>query len=87
MYSEENCIVTINGEDCIIEGRCLLTDKMIKVNAKTEDYEKWVKGEGEIDNLMPYLTASEKHFISHGVTDEGWEKVTNKEKISIPKPQ
>jgi hypothetical protein len=86
MYSEKNCIITINGNDCTIQGKCLLTDKLQTVSAKTEDYERWVKGEGDIKNLMPYLTQSEMNFIAHGVTDEGWEKV-NSPKISIPKAQ
>lgn len=84
MYSEKHCIITINGDKCTIEGKCLLTDKTQIVKVLTEDYEKWIKGEGNIEELMPYLTTSERHFIAHGVTDEGWNKI-NEPKISIPK--
>ncbi len=88
MYSESNCIVAFDGEDCTIQGKCLLTDELQTVQVKTEDYQKWIKGEGNIDELMPYLNQSEKNFLSHGVTDEGWSKVTEpKPKISIPKAQ
>jgi len=86
MYSEKHCIITVSGPDCYIEGKCLLTDKNQVVKVKTEDYEKWTRGEGNINELMPYLSQSEKHFLSTGVTDEGWDELNqNINKIAIPK--
>jgi len=86
MYSEKHCIITINGDECTVEGKCLLTDKRQFVKVAKEDYEKWVRGEGAIKTLMPYLTESEMNFLEHGVTDEGWGKVVSP-KISIPKAE
>lgn len=75
-YSEEHCITTFCDDgNAIIEGKCLLTDKMQKVVVKTEDYEKWVKYGGDPKSYMPYLLVSELKFIETGVTDEGWNSI------------
>lgn len=79
-YSEDHCIITFSGDTVVIEGKCLITDKMQRILAKAEDYEKWINGEDDIRILMPYLTDSEMNFLSNGTTDDGWQKIT------IPNP-
>ncbi len=38
------------------------------------DYEKWMLGRGNIQDLMPYLSDSEREFIKTGITDAEWDE-------------
>lgn len=37
-----------------------------------DDYMAWQAGLGSIQDLMPYLTDSDREFILSGITEEEW---------------
>lgn len=44
-----------------------------------EDMALWQLGEGNIQDLMPYLTAEDREFILSGITSVEWEEFFSKE--------
>lgn len=44
----------------------------MEIPVKEADYEAWQRGEGLIQNLMPYLSADEREFLMTGITADEW---------------
>ncbi len=51
--------------------------KNIPVNP--DDYMSWKNGLGNIQELMPYLTDSDREFILSGITDDEWDLLFDEE--------
>jgi hypothetical protein len=51
------------------------TGKLVEkeIDVKPEDLEAWENGEGNIQNIMPYLSADDREFIMTGILPEQWE--------------
>ena len=45
----------------------------IEINVSQEQLERWERGEGLIQRLMPNISADEREFIMTGTTKEDWE--------------
>lgn len=39
-----------------------------------EHYLSWVNGQGNLDDLMPYLNYNDKEFILSGITPDEWKE-------------
>jgi hypothetical protein len=46
-----------------------------EIDVSPEVLEKWERGEGLIQTLMPNLTPDDREFIMTGVTKEEWDKL------------
>ena len=42
---------------------------------KTEDYQRWVNGEGYIQDLMPYLESWEREMLISATCDKCWQEM------------
>lgn len=46
------------------------TRQMVKVH--TENYFKWRRGEGHVQDLMPYLSANDREALMTGICPRCW---------------
>lgn len=49
-------------------------ERTLEINITEEQFEKYLKGDDLIQNLMPELSANEREFIISGVTPEEWDQ-------------
>lgn len=47
----------------------------VKMCLKKEDYERWAKGGGLIQNDLPHLTPDEREFLMTGTTAAEWDYI------------
>ena len=40
-----------------------------------DDFFLWKNGEGSVEDLMPYLTDSDRDFILSGITGDEWDDI------------
>ncbi len=48
---------------------------MVLSASQHADYQRWREGDGLIQDLMPYLTDSQREYLMTGISDEEWEKM------------
>lgn len=60
-------ISRLSGKDNTME--IPFTDEQFK------KYERWFKGEGLIQNMLPHLSADQREFLMTGITSEEWKDI------------
>jgi len=60
--------------DTYIDIKCKKCLREFVIFLKTEDYNDWIDGKGFIQDLMPYLSASERELLLSGTCGECFDK-------------
>lgn len=50
-------------------------DNTLVLRVDRATYDRWLRGDGLIQNLMPELSADEREFLMTGYTREDWDKI------------
>jgi hypothetical protein len=53
--------------------------RTLDIPVNPEDFILWQSGLGNIQELMPYLSANHREFILSGITAEEWERAFSEE--------
>ena len=56
----------------VLEVPCKYCGIVYTILANREDVEKWLAGEGYIQNVLAYLSASERELLISGTCDRCW---------------
>lgn len=61
--------------DFFVVVDCQYCGKSYDVNCRKEDYDNWKKGEGYIQDILDYLSASDRELLISSICDHCWKKM------------
>lgn len=64
-----------DGRTCKATRRCHVCLKDVSVFVRPEDFEAFVRGEGYIQDLFPYLSAAERELLLSGTCGPCFEAI------------
>lgn len=71
---------TFNGDGTVtVSAPCKITKKPHSVTVPEVGYRQWMTGQGNIQNIMPTVSADDREFLITGFSPEGWEKINAEE--------
>jgi hypothetical protein len=56
-------------------AKCVFTGVYYSVTAKTSDWRRYENGDGNIQDIFPYLSAEDREFIKSRISPLGWQSV------------
>ena len=59
----------------VLEVQCKYCSIVYTILANREDVAKWQAGEGYIQNILAYLSASERELLISGTCDNCWKSM------------
>ncbi len=69
-----SCTINDNGEDAVISGPCVMSNKPVTVTVKSKDLARYNAG-GYVQDCFPYLSASDREFLLSGISGEAWDEM------------
>lgn len=55
--------------------RCPTCRKVQEVTVEMDDYNRWFRQAGLVQDIFPYLTAAQREIFQSGICEPCWEKV------------
>lgn len=52
-------------------------EQFVQVNS--DDYQRWINGEGMIQDVMPYIPAEVREILISGICPTCWDKISDEE--------
>ena len=76
LHTQEHTMIetfTTKSRTCPICGG----EQFVQVNS--DDYQRWINGEGMIQDVMPYIPAEVREILISGICPTCWDKISDEE--------
>ena len=72
MMTNTMTVCRVGDGNVEISAKCPMCGKISKVTCKEKDWFKYQTSDSHIQDIFPYLSASDREIIQTGICDECW---------------
>lgn len=76
MFGAPKFDTTFNENGTVtLKAKCRFTKKDHSVTVPEVGYRQWITGQGNIQSIMPTVSAEDREFLISGYSPEGWQQL------------